>query len=102
VFYKGLGVHATCRLTFDRPDQFNVLAATIGIDDETNGRGDCEFVVMGDGKELFRKRIRGKDEAQLIRVKIDGFKKITLAVEPGQDFDFSDHGDWGDVRLIRE
>lgn len=102
VFDKGIGVHATCRLTFDRPGNFNVLAATIGIDDETNGRGDCEFVVLGDGKELARVRIKGNDEAQDLRVKLGGAKEITLAVEPGNDFDFSDHGNWGDVRLIKE
>ncbi len=102
VFDKGIGVHATCRLTFDRPGQFNILAATIGIDDATNGRGDCEFVVLGDGKELQRVRIKGNDEPHDLRVKIEGVKTITLAVEPGKDFDFSDHGNWGDVRLIKE
>lgn len=102
VFDRGLGVHATCRLTFKRPGNFNVLAGTIGIDDATNGRGDCEFVVLGDGKELFRKRIKGNDAAHAIRVKLGNVQSITLAVEPGADFDFSDHGNWGDVRLIRE
>ncbi|MEX2213622.1 MAG: NPCBM/NEW2 domain-containing protein [Phycisphaeraceae bacterium] len=101
-FDKGLGVHATSRLSFNVDPKFTALAATIGIDDETKNKGDCEFVVLGDGRELFKQRIRPSDGMVEIRVKLEGVKKLTLAVEAGEDLDFADHGDWGDVRLIRE
>ena len=101
-FDKGLGVHATSRLSFNVDPKFTVFAATIGIDDETKNKGDCEFVVLGDGRELFKQRIRPSDGAVEVRVKIEGVKKLTLAVEAGEDLDFADHGDWGDARLIRE
>jgi hypothetical protein len=101
-FEKGLGMHATCRVTFNVDPRFNAFAATIGIDDETKGKGDCEFVVLGDGKELFRKRMRGGDAAVEVAVKLPGVKQLTLAVEAGEDLDFGDHGNWCDARLIRE
>lgn len=102
-FDSGFGVHATSRLTFNTHEKFPIFAATIGIDDETNGRGDCEFVIYGDDdQELLRKRVRGNDEPLAIRVNIAGHDTITLAVERGEDLDFSDHGDWCDPRFIRE
>ncbi len=101
-FDKGIGVHATSRLTFDIDPRFNAFAATIGIDDMTKGKGDCEFVILADGRELFRKRIKGGDQPEEVRVSLGGAKKLTLAVEAGEDLDFSDHGNWGDARLIRE
>jgi len=100
-FDKGIGVHSRCELVFAQPGSFDVLAATIGLDDSAGGRGDCEFVVLGDGKELFRGRKKGGEQPQEIRVSTAGIKLITLLVEPGADLDLADHADWGDVRLLR-
>jgi hypothetical protein len=100
-FDKGIGVHSRCELVFAQPGSFEVLAAAIGLDDSAGKRGDCEFVVLGDGKELFRGRKKGGEEPQEIRVSTAGAKQITLLVEPGADLDLADHADWGDVRLLR-
>ncbi len=103
VFEKGLGVHATSRLGYLADAKFSVFAATIGIDDSTKGKGDCEFAVIADGKELFRKRVKAGDDPTEVRVKIpEGTRKVTLAVEAGEDLDFADHGNWCDARWIRE
>jgi hypothetical protein len=100
-FDKGIGVQSRSELSFAQPGAFDVLAASIGVDDSASGRGDCEFVVLGDGKELFRGRKRGGEEAEEIRVSTAGVKLLTLVVEPGADLDLSDHADWGDARLLR-
>ena len=103
VFEKGLGVHATSRLSYLADAKFGVFAATIGIDDATKGKGDCEFAVIADGKELFRKRVKAGEDPTEVRVKIpEGTRKVTLAVEAGEDLDFADHGNWCDARWIRE
>jgi hypothetical protein len=100
-FDKGIGVHSRCELVFAQPGSFDVLAATIGVDDSAGGRGDCEFIILGDGRELFRGRKKGGQEPEDIRVSTAGVKLITLLVEPGADLDLADHADWGDVRLLR-
>lgn len=100
-YKKGIGVHARCLLTFKVDGQYDLFAATIGVDDATSGRGDCVFVVLGDGQELFRKRMRGTDAPETLSVKIREVSQLGLQVEPGEDLDLADHADWCDARLIR-
>jgi hypothetical protein len=99
-FESGVGVHSRCHLTFLLDQQGEKLLAVIGIDDATNGRGDCDFVVLGDGRELFRKRVTARDAPQAINVDIQSVRQLTLAVEPGQDLDLADHADWCDARIL--
>jgi hypothetical protein len=99
-FETGVGVHSRCHLTYTLDQQGARFLAVIGIDDTTNGRGDCEFVVLGDGRELLRRRVTGKDPPQPINVEIQAVRQLTLAVEPGQDLDLADHADWCDARIL--
>lgn len=101
-FEKGIGVQSRSSLTFDAEASYGRLIAHIGIDDETKGLGDCEFVIRGDGQELYRQRVQGGEAARLIRVDIKGVREVTLIVEPGKELDMADHADWCDVRLIRD
>ncbi len=101
VYKKGVGVKSRSSLTFEPSEGYDLFAATIGIDDETRGRGDCVFIVRGDGSELFRRQIRGKDAPQEVRADIAGLTRVTLIVEPGEDLDLSDHADWCDARFVR-
>ena len=118
VYSKGLGTASYSELAYDLDGAYVWLAARIGIDDETEGHGDCVFVVLGDGRELFRRRIRpappdqwGREQTeasanpdlgpQAIRVEIEGIRRLTLRVEPGADLDLADHADWCDLCLIR-
>ena len=101
-FAKGIGVQARSRLVFNAGGEFELMTATIGIDAETAGRGDCVFVVLGDGEELFRKRVRGADPPTDLHVDIRGMQEVSLLVEPGEDLDLGDHADWCDACFIRE
>jgi hypothetical protein len=100
-FEKGLGTHALCKLTFAADGKFDTFAATLGIDAETEGRGDCIFSVLADGKEIFAKRFKGADPAHDLKLDVRGAKLLTLLVEPGEDLDLADHANWCDARLIR-
>jgi hypothetical protein len=101
VFEKGIGVHSRSLLTFDAEGKYDVLAAAIGIDAETAGKGDCVFTVLGDGQPLFTRQMKGSDAALDISVPIAGMQQVTLLIEPGADLDLADHADWCDVRFIK-
>jgi len=101
-FGKGLGVHSRCRLTYELGGRYDVFAATIGIDASAAGRGDCVFKVHADGKEQFSKRMTGKDDPVEVRLPIKGAKRLTLAVEWGEDLDLADRADWCDARVLKK
>lgn len=100
-FEKGIGCHAECRLTFAADGKWDVLAAVIGIDAETMGKGDCVFSVLADGEAVFTRRVKGTDPPQEIQVEIPRAKQVELVVESGAGLDLGDHADWCDVRFIK-
>ena len=71
------------------------------MDAETRGRGDCRFIVQGDGVELWSQRIRGSDDPQPLDVDITNVRQIALIVEPGEQLDLADHANWAAVRLLQ-
>jgi hypothetical protein len=100
-FEKGLGVAAGTSLTF-ASDGYSLFVASIALDASSRGMGDCEFVVRADGVEKFRRRVRGDEPAEVIRVELDDAITLELSVEPGANLDLADHADWGDACLVKE
>ncbi len=100
-FDRGLGVHAASRLTFAVPDGFNRFAATIGIDAETQGRGDCLMLLKADGVQVWDARVRGGEPAQTVQIDIAGVRELSLIVEPGEMLDLGDHADWAQARFLQ-
>jgi hypothetical protein len=94
-------MHADGQLDYSIDSQFDWFVATIGIDAETGGKGDCVCQVLGDGQELFRQRVVGTAKPIEVRVSVAGMKTVSLVVEQGEDWDFADHVDWCDARFVR-
>ena len=101
VFDQGLGLAAGMEISYDLGGEFDLFTATIGIDAETQERGDCEFVVRGDGRELFRQRVRGTDQGELIKVDVREVNELKISVEAGEDLDLSDHANWAEASLLQ-
>lgn len=100
-FAEGLGVASYSALTFELDGKFDRFAAVIGIDQETQGLGNCQFRVLGDGRELFAKSKRGNESGEAIELSVRGVKSLTLVVEPGEELDLADHADWCDARILK-
>lgn len=100
-FEKGIGTHAYSELAFDLAGDYDAFAAVIGIDAVAEGKGDCLFIVQGDGKELLRQRVRGS-AGQEIKIDVKGVKELVLLVEPGEELDLGDLADWADARVVRQ
>ncbi len=100
-FEKGIGTRSYTSLVYENTKDFSQFRAVVGIDVETNGHGDCEMVVEGDGIRLWSQRVRATDDPLPIVVDIAGIREIALIVLPGEDFDLADHADWADARFTR-
>jgi hypothetical protein len=109
-YTKGIGAHAVCRLTYDLAGKFDTFASVLALDPVKPGRGRCDFVVRGDGREIFHATVAAGDSPRAITVKVAGVRELTLALERSQapadgtpdDRNFGAHGNWCDARLIRE
>jgi hypothetical protein len=102
-FPRGLGVHARTELVYAIGRRYATFAATIGIDDHVRPRGNVEFRVLGDGRELYGSgALTGRDTPRVIEVPIADVSELTLIVDFGEELDVGDHADWAAARLIRK
>lgn len=101
-FAKGLGMHGASDVRYDLDGRFQKFQATIGIDDETSGKGSVVFEVLVDGKPAFTSRVlTGRSAAQLIEpIDVREAKMLTLRVNYATQGDIQDHADWCDALLI--
>ncbi|GMU33164.1 MAG: NPCBM/NEW2 domain-containing protein [Planctomycetia bacterium] len=101
LYERGLGVHATTRMTYALDGAYASFVSTIGIDDAAGPRGRAVFRVICDGRVAYESSPVGPGAATAIRVPTDGVNQLILECDPGPDLDISDHCDWAGARLIR-
>jgi hypothetical protein len=112
-FRKGLGVHAYSELTFKLPDGTTRFAATVGLDDESEGGGSVIFEVDLDGEtrwdsgimlggnELAPEGKTGHKGAKTVDIDVTGASTITLRVKSAWGAEIKDRAAWGNARFIR-
>ena len=100
-YEKGIGIQSWSRIEFGNQNQYTRFQATVGIDAETRGRGDCIAEVATNGITLWSQRIRGSDNPVEVDVDISDIASIELIVKPGAQFDLADHVDWADARFVK-
>lgn len=100
-FAKGLGMQSWSRIEFLNEKDFTRFQATVGIDAETRGRGDCIVEVVSDGITLWSQRITAKDAPVEVDIDVSAMDGIALVVRPGEKFDLGDHVDWANARFVK-
>lgn len=100
---RGIGTHARSEIEYNLRAMFHSFSATVGIDDGNGSdRGSVEFIVTGDGKELWRSGIMKKETPpKKLDVKIEGVRSLKLLVTDGGDDINYDHADWAEARISR-
>jgi hypothetical protein len=98
--HKGIDMPANSEIEFELNGSYDNFAALVGIDDEVNNNeAAVEFVVLGDGKELWKSDgMKKSDGTRALKVEVKNVKRLTLRVrrvgEGGRVF-----ADWVDARL---
>ena len=99
-FEKGIGMPTNSEIEFQLNGTYASFSALVGIDDEHNNKDSiAEFVVLGDGKELWRSGgMKKADGAKSVKVDVKDVRRLMLRVrrdgEGGRI-----HADWGDAKL---
>jgi hypothetical protein len=101
-FAKGIGMPTNSEVEFELNGVYGEFLATVGIDDEyKNAEGAVEFIVVGDGKELWRSDdLKKADGARQVKVDVRNVRRLVLRVkrlgEGGRI-----HANWVDVKLMK-
>ena len=100
-FERGVGTHAASKLRIDVGGNAKRFIAQVGVDDGAGGQGSVEFIVMGDGRVLWKSPVlTGAKPAMAVDLDIAGVRTLTLRVTEGEDGASHDHADWADARII--
>jgi hypothetical protein len=103
-YAKGIGTHASSQIVYNLNGAgFTTFLATVGVDDEVNGKGvgSVQFKVIGDGVTLFDSGVVTNNGAAVnINVSVAGVKTLTLLATDGGDGIDYDHADWANARLL--
>jgi len=102
-YESGLLSRGNSASEYDLLGLFNTFEATVGVDAGSRSeQASFEFIVLGDGKELWRSGpLKQSDEPKAVRVDITGVQRLILRVTssgPGQ----RDFAGWANARLGRK
>jgi len=99
---KGLTIHSKATLTWSLGKAFSRFQASVGISDAVGAEGDCDVVVSGDGRELWRRSgIRGGQAPISLHLDVDGIGTLAILVDTGARYDIGDHLVLADACLVR-
>jgi hypothetical protein len=98
---KGIGMPTNSEIEFEIRGIYETFSALVGPDDEFNSTdGSVEFILDGDGKELWRsKPIKKADGPTPVKVSVKGVQKIKLRVRRPEGQTGRAHADWVDAKL---
>ena len=84
-YESGIGARSNLEIEYDLKGLFENFSAMVGVDDGTmNQNASVEFVVIGDGKELWRSgAMKKSDDAKHLEIKIAGVHRLVLRVTGG-------------------
>ncbi len=98
-FENGVGTHAESEVTIRLDGKAKWFSAKVGVDDNaSNATASVEFIISGDGRELWRSGIcKLGEQPRDCRVKLDGIKSLELVVTDADNGINHDHADWAEA-----
>ena len=103
-YETGIGARANSEIEFDLKGLFDIFSALLGIDDATqNAEASVEFVVVADGKELWRSgAMKKSDVAKPVRLDIAGVERLVLRVTGSSGEGGRDLADWAEAKVMKQ
>jgi alpha-galactosidase len=106
-YESGIGARANLEVEYDLKGLFDSFSALVGVDDGTmNQNASIEFVVLADGKELWRSgALKKSDAAKPLKLEVAGVRHLVLRVTgggEGQGPQARILADWVDARVTRQ
>lgn len=102
-YERGLSSFAGSEIAYDLDGLYDTFSAQVGLDASANENGNAEFIVLGDGKELWRSGVLKKsDEPRPVQITITGVHKLLLrTIGTGERFRRA-QADWAEPKVTRQ
>src|SRR5205814_4818308 len=99
---KGVTLAAGTSATWNLPGKYRTLSFKCGIPQGILPTAPVRFIVLADGKEVYKSRPRSSlDEPLAASISIKDAKTLTLKVESTAGQMAATPGLWGDVGLVK-
>jgi hypothetical protein len=100
-YKKGVSLTSRTELVYRLPARAKRFKALVGIDDRVGNLGSVQLVIRGDNRELYSRKITGKDEPMEIDADLAGVRRLTILVDFGDDLDVADHLNLCEARIVK-
>jgi hypothetical protein len=101
-FEKGIGMPTNSEIEFELNGTYDKFSALVGIDDEHNNKDSIvEFVVLGDGNELWKSGgLKKADGTKAVKVDVKNVRRLMLRVKrEGEGGRI--HANWVNAKLVQ-
>ncbi len=99
---RGLCLVPRTRLTYELDGRFDVLEATIGIDDRGGPQAHAIFRVYGDGELLFESEPKTPNTLpEQIKVALNRCRQVAVEADFGKHFDLGDFCVFANLRVVQ-
>ncbi|HLP77401.1 MAG TPA: NPCBM/NEW2 domain-containing protein, partial [Candidatus Paceibacterota bacterium] len=101
-FDSGLSSFVNSEVEFDLKGLGGKFTSLVAMDDGSDEKATAEFVVIGDGKELWRSELLGKTNAsQSLSVAVSGVRKLVLKTIAKEESERRVQVDWIEPKVSR-
>lgn len=101
-YARGLNAFVNSEVEFEVFGAYDTFTARIGVDDRSNKEAAAEFIVLGDGKELWRSLVLAASApAQDVKVNVAGVRQLTLKTISAKAVEVRGQIDWIEPKLSR-
>jgi hypothetical protein len=101
-YERGLSSFAGSEIEFDLKGLYDKFSAMAGIDDSSGTNATTEFLVIGDGKELWRSgELKKSDAPKSVEVSITGVHKLILRTTSVGGRRNRIQADWAESKISR-
>jgi hypothetical protein len=101
-YEKGLSASANSEIEFELKGLYDQFSARVGIDDSSGSSESLEFLILGDGQELWRSGdLQKTDAPKQAMANISGIRRLVLRVNGPAGRRNRQQADWAEPKVMK-
>jgi alpha-galactosidase len=101
-YRDGIGMPRSSEVEYELNGLYDNFSAMVGMDDGNIDQASAEFLIVGDGKELWHSGVlRKSDGPRPVTVNVAGVRRLVLLVKAGPTGGGGDQADWAEAKIVK-